>query len=198
MLKPMLPLCLGAMVALAACGQEGNKGDSSGQSSSAAEAAGEKTIGAGINQNSRFFQAAKSVGLDATLTGPGPYTVFVPDDQAFASVQVGDATKPEARAQLTGLLTSHILPGTVLAEDIAKAIETGKGKADLVTMGGGTLTATREGGNIVLTDGAGTKATVGKSDEKYSNGVVHHVNAVLKPQQSAGAQPQAAGAQPAQ
>ena len=74
--------------------------------------------------------------------------------------------KPESRAQLTGVLTNHILPGTILADDIDKAIDNGKGKAVLATMGGGTLTATKEGGKIVLTDTAGTKATVTQADEK--------------------------------
>ena len=192
MLKQMLPLCVCALVGLAACSQgDGDNAAGSGQSSAASEAAGDKTIGAGMKQDSRFFQAAKSVGLDATLTGPGPYTVFVPDDQALADV-AGDATQPQARAQLTGILTNHILPGTILAEDIGKAIDNGNGKAALVTMGGGTLTATREGDNIVLTDGTGAKATIGKADEQYSNGVVHHINALLRPE-AAGGQ---AGAQP--
>ena len=46
--------------------------------------------------------------------------------------------KPEGRGDLTGLLSYHILPGTVLADDIGKAIDNGKGKAILATMGGGT------------------------------------------------------------
>ena len=89
--------------------------------------------------------------------------------------------KPENRAKLTGVLTGMILSGTVLAEDISKAIENGKGKAVLATMGGGTVTATKEGDNIVLTDAAGHKATVTQADQKYSNGVVHQVNALLLP-----------------
>jgi uncharacterized surface protein with fasciclin (FAS1) repeats len=151
-----------------------------------ASKAGEKTIAAGLDQNSRFFQAAKSAGLDATLAGPGPYTVLVPADAAFAKLPAATTeswAKPESRAQLTGVLTNHILPGTILADDIGKAIETGKGKAVLATMGGGTLTATREGGKIVLTDSAGTKATVTQTDEKRSNGVVHQIDTVLIPSQ---------------
>ncbi len=83
--------------------------------------------------------AAKAAGLDATLAGPGPYTVFVPDDAAFDKLPAGTFdswTKPEARAELTRVLTYHILPGTVLADDIGKAIDNGKGKAVLATMGG--------------------------------------------------------------
>ncbi|MBA2770506.1 MAG: fasciclin domain-containing protein [Sphingomonas sp.] len=177
------------MLGLAACnqGDDGN-GSASTQPSGAQEAAGDKTIAAGIDQNGRFFQAAKSVGLDATLAGPGPYTVFVPEDQALAGLETGE--EPEARARLTGILTNHILPGTILAEDIGKAIDNGDGKAALATMGGGTLTATREGSNVVLTDPAGGKATVSKADERYTNGVVHRISGVLMPQQAAGGAPQ--------
>jgi uncharacterized surface protein with fasciclin (FAS1) repeats len=152
----------------------------------AKDEAGGKTIAAGINQDSRFFAAAKSAGLDATLAGPGPYTVLVPDDGAFGKLPSGTADnwmKPESRAQLTGVLTNHILPGTILADDIGKAIDNGKGKAVLATMGGGTLTATREGDKIVLTDSAGAKATVTKADDRHSNGVVHHIDTVLVPSQ---------------
>lgn len=195
MLKQALPLCACALLGLAACDRAGNdNGVDSGQPSAAKDAAGDKTIAAGIDQNGRFFQAAKSVGLDATLAGPGPYTVLVPEDQALASLEGGD--EPEARTRLTGVLTNHILPGTILAEDIGKAIDAGKGKATLATMGGGTLTATREGGNIVLADAAGGKATVSKADERFTNGVVHRISGVLMPgQAAAGAEPAGAAAQ---
>jgi uncharacterized surface protein with fasciclin (FAS1) repeats len=175
-----------AALTLSACDNKGQKANEPGaaQTGEAKKAAGEQTIAAGLDQNSRFFAAAKSAGLDATLAGPGPYTVLVPDDAAFAKLpkETTDSwAKPESRAQLTGVLTYHILPGTVLADDIGKAIDNGKGKAVLATMGGGTLTATREGGKIVLTDAAGTKATVTGPDEKRSNGVVHHIDGVLMP-----------------
>ena len=89
--------------------------------------------------------------------------------------------KPESRAQLTGVLTYHILPGTILAADIAKAIDNGKGKAVLATMGGATLTATKDGDKIVLADAAGTKAIVTGADDRRSNGVVHRIDSVLMP-----------------
>jgi len=191
MTRTMLSLGLAAAaLTIAGCGDKDSAGQpGSAQSGEAKDAAGGETIAAGIDSNSRFFAAAKAAGLDATLGGPGPYTVLVADDAAFAKLPAGTADnwlKPESRAQLTGVLTHHILPGTILAEDIGKAIDTGKGKALLATMGGGTLTATKEGGNIVLTDSAGTKATVTKADEKHSNGVVHHIDTVLVPAQQPG------------
>jgi uncharacterized surface protein with fasciclin (FAS1) repeats len=123
----------------------------------------------------QFFTLAKAAGLDLTLEGPGPYTVFVPSDAAFDKLPAGTAdgwSKPENRATLTRTLTYHILPGTVLAEDIGKAIDNGKGKAQLATVGGTALTATKDGDRIVLTDGAGGKR---------ANGVVHETDAVLMP-----------------
>ena len=185
MTRTVLSLGLAAAaLAIAGCGaaDEGQSGNA--QSEETKDAAGGQTIAAGLDQKSRFFAAAKAAGLDATLGGPGPYTVLVADDAAFAKLPAGTADnwlKPESRAQLTGVLTNHILPGTVLAEDIGKAIENGKGKAVLATMGGGTLTATREGDKIVLTDSAGVQATVTKADGKDSNGVVHHIGTVLVP-----------------
>ena len=176
-------------LALAGCDSgSGGAEANTAQTGEAEKAAGDKTIAASLDQNSRFFQAAKAAGLDATLAGPGPYTVLVPDDAAFGKLPAGEADnlmKPESRAQLTGVLTYHILPGTVLAEDIGKAIDNAKGKAVLATMGGGTLTAAKEGDKIVLTDSAGTKSTVVQADEKFSNGVVHRIDTVLMPAKEA-------------
>ena len=132
----------------------------------------------------KFADAAKAAGLDATLAGPGPYTVLVPNDAAFDKMPAGalDALmKPEGRSDLTAVLTYHILPGTILDADIAKAIDAGKGKAQLPTMGGGTLTATREGDAIILSDKAGTKARLVGAEDQRSNGVVHHIDAVMMP-----------------
>ena len=173
-----------ALLTTAACNQGGGNDAAPAdvQSSEAKELAGDKTISAGLAADSRFLAAAKSAGLDQTLAGPGPYTVFVPSDAAFAGAPAGSMdAKPENRAQLTGAITNLILPGTVMAEDIGKAIDASKGKAMLATMGGGTLTATKDGDKIVLTDSAGNKATVTKADDKFSNGVVHHVDALLMP-----------------
>lgn len=172
-----------AIIATAGCNAADQKADAE-KGTQAVKQAGDKTIAASLPADGRFLTLAKAAGLDATLAGPGPYTVFVPDDAAFDKLPDGTAdgwTKPEARPELTRTLSHHILPGTVLAEDIGKAIDAGGGKATLATMGGGMLTATKEGERIVLTDGAGSKSTIAKADETLANGVVHHVDAVLMP-----------------
>ena len=193
MLKHALVIAFaGSLFTVSACNnnQGGNAAAPDSQTPEAEKAAGTKTIAAGLDANSPFMAAAKAAGLDQTLAGPGPYTVLVPDDAAFSSAPAGtfDA-KPENRAQLTGVLTNMILPGTVLAADIDKAIEAGKGKAVLATMGNGTVTATKEGGKIVLTDAAGNKSTVTQADQNFSNGVVHRISAVLMPSKTAGKGP---------
>ena len=166
-------------------GAEGNRTQS--QTPAAQKVAGTKTIAAGLAPNSKFVAAAKFAGLDQTLAGPGPYTVFVPDDAAFDTPEGTFEAKPENRAKVTSVLTNLILSGTVLMADLDKAIEQGKGKAPIATVGGETLTATKENGKIVLADSTGHKASISKGDEQFTNGVVHHVDALLMPGKAANA-----------
>src|SRR6476469_9585871 len=182
-----LGLGAAALLALGACQQSDKQnGVPSAQTKKAEKMAGTKTIAAGIAPDSRFMTVAQAAGLDQTLAGPGPYTVFVPDDGAFNAAPAGTFdSKPQNRAQLTGVLTNLILPGTVMVADIGKAIDNGKGKAVLATMGGGILTATKDGAKTVLTDAAGHQATITKGDEQFTNGVVHHVDALLLPSKPA-------------
>jgi uncharacterized surface protein with fasciclin (FAS1) repeats len=177
-------LAAASTLAVTACGPATDK-VSAPKSEAAREAAGDKTIAGSFGgDDSKFADAAKATGLDATLAGPGPYTVLIPSNAAFDKLPAGKLDmlmKPDSRAKLTKLLTAHILPGEILAADIAKAIDNGKGKARLATFGGGTLTATRDGDHIILTDAAGGKAVITSSDQKMSNGVVHHLDGVLAP-----------------
>ncbi|MEO6359135.1 MAG: fasciclin domain-containing protein [Sphingomicrobium sp.] len=177
-----------ALAALGACNSEGGGNASGADTSEAAkDGTASKTIAAGLPADGKFMTAAKAAGLDQTLAGSDSYTVLVPTDAAFAKLPAGtldNPANPQARAQLTQILTYHILPGVVLADDIGKAIDNSKGKAVLATMGGGTLAATREGGKVVFTDSKGQKATVGQADQKYSNGVVHQIDSVLAPPQN--------------
>jgi uncharacterized surface protein with fasciclin (FAS1) repeats len=183
-----LGLGAAALLALGACSKQDKSGNGmpAAQTSKAQKVAGSKTIAAGLPANGRFMAAAKTAGLDQTLAGPGPYTVFVPDDAAFSGAPAGTFdSKPDNRAQLTGVLTNLILPGTVMVADIDKLIDKSKGKGVLATMGGGLLTATKDGGKTVLSDTAGHKATITQGDEQYTNGVVHHIDAMLMPTKAA-------------
>ncbi len=183
-----LGVAVTALLAIGACNKTNTSpnGPPEAQTKKAQKVAGTKTIASGLPATSRFMVAAKSAGLDQTLAGPGPYTVLVPSDAAFNGAPAGTFDpKPENRAQLTGVLTNLILQGTVMVADIDKAIDKAKGKTPLATMGGGTLTASKDGGKTDLTDSAGHKATITQGDEQYTNGVVHHLDALLMPQKPA-------------
>jgi uncharacterized surface protein with fasciclin (FAS1) repeats len=128
--------------------------------------------------------AVKAADLVGTLTSPGPFTVFAPTNKAFDKLPKGTVetlVKPENKQTLTSILTYHVVPGRMSAEDLMKAIKDGGGKAMLKTASGGTLTAMQKGKKIELTDAKGGMSTVTIADVNQSNGVIHVVDTVLMP-----------------
>lgn len=175
-------LCAVAGLALGAC--DAGRDDPAAATPTAAAAAGDATLADGLAKAPKLAAAVKAAGLEPALAGPTPYTLLAPSDAAFDKLPAGELDrlmKPEGRADLTAILSHHVLPGTMLASDIARAVDTAGGKAQIRTLGGGTLTATREGDRLRFSDAAGTVATVAGADDKRSNGIIHHVDAVLMP-----------------
>jgi len=128
--------------------------------------------------------AVKAAGLVDTLKGAGPFTVFAPTNEAFEKLPKGTVDtllKPESKKALTGILTYHVVPGKMDAAAIAKGIEEGKGKFAMKTVAGGTLTASMEGKDVIITDEKGGKSKVTIADVNQSNGVIHVVDTVLMP-----------------
>ena len=128
--------------------------------------------------------AVKAAGLVPTLKGPGPFTVFAPTNAAFAALPAGTVDtllKPENKGQLTKVLTYHVVAGKMDSAALMKAIDAGGGKATLTEVSGGTLTVTRSGTMIMLSDESGGMAHVTIPDVVQSNGVIHVVDKVLLP-----------------
>ncbi len=128
--------------------------------------------------------AVKAAGLVDTLKGAGPFTVFAPTNAAFEKLPKGTVDtllKPESKKALTGILTYHVVPGKMDAAAIAKGIEDGKGKFAMKTVAGGTLTATMDGKDVIITDEKGGKSKVTIANVMQSNGVIHVVDSVLMP-----------------
>src|SRR6202167_2868034 len=76
--------------------------------------------------------AVKAAGLVDTLSGPGPFTVFAPTNAAFAKLPAGtvdNLLKPENKATLTKVLTYHVVPGHLTAQDLADKVDQMRGKA---------------------------------------------------------------------
>src|SRR6185369_1188716 len=92
---------------------------------SAANAAEKPNIVQTAMSNGSFntlVTAVKAAGLVDTLSGPGPFTVFAPTDDAFARLPNGTVEKllkPENKKQLVAILTYHVVPGKVMSKDIA-------------------------------------------------------------------------------
>jgi uncharacterized surface protein with fasciclin (FAS1) repeats len=128
--------------------------------------------------------AVKAAGLVETLQGQGPFTVFAPTNAAFTKLPAGTVDtllKPENKAQLTGVLTYHVVAGKMTAQDLAAKVKEGGGKAMLKTVQGEMLTVTPAGNTLVITDKKGDKSTVSIADVMQSNGVIHVVDTVLLP-----------------
>ena len=116
--------------------------------------------------------AVTAAGLVETLKGAGPFTVFAPSDDAFAKLPPGTVeslVKPENKAQLTKILTLHVLSGKVMAADVTGQKMTPK------SVGGEELHV--DGTNGVKISGA----TVTSADIECSNGVIHVIDSVIMP-----------------
>lgn len=135
---------------------------------------------------STLVSAVTTAELGETLSAPGPYTVFAPTNAAFEKIP--QATRDElmseaGREDLTNILTYHVVEGETMAAALTAAIEgAGPGGYEITTVNGATLTATMDGGNVVLTDAAGNTAIVTGTDVDASNGVIHSIDTVLMPE----------------
>jgi uncharacterized surface protein with fasciclin (FAS1) repeats len=129
----------------------------------------------GAGQFKTLAAALKAADLVATLKGPGPFTVFAPTDEAFAKLPAGtveNLLKPENKAKLTAILTYHVVPGAVKAEQVKK-LDQAK------TVNGAMVKVTTKGGKVTIND-----ATVVKADTPASNGIIHVIDKVILPPQS--------------
>jgi uncharacterized surface protein with fasciclin (FAS1) repeats len=137
----------------------------------------------GTPATSTLVTAVTAAGLGETLSGPGPFTIFAPTNDAFAKIdkaKLDGLLKAESKDTLGGILKYHVVSGTVLAADVAKMITQGGGKATIKTLGG-SLTASMDGDVVVLTDAKGGKAKITGTDMKASNGVIHTIDTVVMP-----------------
>ena len=129
--------------------------------------------------------AVTAAGLVETLSGPGPFTVFAPDNAAFEKIPAATRTslmEPAQKAALTKILTYHVVPGRLTAADIAAEAQKGGGTATLTTVQGEKLTVKDAGGGQWrITDAKGGTSTITQADVAQSNGVVHIVDTVLMP-----------------
>ncbi len=115
--------------------------------------------------------ALQAADLVETLQGPGPFTVFAPTDDAFAKLPEGtvEALLDDIPG-LTAILLYHVVPGNVMAADVAAL-------ASATTVQGGTVAISVEGDTVRIND-----AQVVIADIKAANGTIHVIDTVLIPE----------------
>jgi uncharacterized surface protein with fasciclin (FAS1) repeats len=116
--------------------------------------------------------AVTAAGLGETLKGTGPFTVFAPNDEAFAKLPAGTVeslVKPENKAKLAAILTLHVLSGKVMAADVAGKKLSPKSVQGEELHVDGTSGVTVNGAKVVAADIACT------------NGVIHVIDTVILP-----------------
>ena len=117
--------------------------------------------------------ALEAADLVDTLKGPGPFTVFAPTDAAFEKLPAGTVEtllKPENKDQLVAVLTYHVVPGRIMAEDLSAK------KQYVETVQGSTV-------EVVAFNGVRVDdARVTSADIRASNGIIHVIDSVILPE----------------
>ena len=122
---------------------------------------------------STLVEAVVAANLAGTLSGPGPFTVFAPTNDAFAALLAETGlTKDQLladKALLTQVLTYHVVPGRVLRADVPVGVP-------ITTVQGQAFTVDA---NLAITDQRGRTARLVQTDVLSSNGVIHAIDRVL-------------------
>lgn len=121
---------------------------------------------------SMLAKALTAAGLVEALKGDGPFTVFAPNDAAFAKMPSGTLETllmPESKDKLVAILKLHVVPRKIMASNLA-----GK-SASPKSLNGEDLAV--DGSNGVTVNGV----KVISADIECSNGVIHVVDTVIMP-----------------
>ena len=117
--------------------------------------------------------AVGASGLEPTLRGPGPYTLFAPDDAAFGELRVGEIQEwlADPHGALVAVLQYHVVPGKIMSTDM-------KDGDKLTNVYGETLTVTVDEDGVLMVN----EAAVTTTDVEAANGVIHVIDKVLMPE----------------
>lgn len=142
----------------------------------ASDAKPQKTVvetAAGEDAFSTLVAAVKAADLVEPLSGEGPFTIFAPTNEAFDALPKGTVEsllKPENKKKLQAILKYHVVPGKVMAADVAK-LDSAK------TLQGQKVEIEVSDKGVMVND-----AKVTKTDIVCSNGVIHVINKVILPE----------------
>ncbi|MBM1219660.1 fasciclin domain-containing protein [Ponticoccus sp. SC2-23] len=135
-------------------------------------------IAAGDDRFSTLVAAVTAAGLAETLSGPGPFTVYAPVNDAFAALPEGTVETllmPENVGDLTNILLYHVDDRKLMAADFAAGANYYKPILDSERL------CITSGAGVTIADGTGDVANVVIADIVASNGVIHVIDKVLLP-----------------
>lgn len=150
-------------------------------------ASAQKTIvdvAVGNEDFSTLVAALKAADLVGALQGDGPFTIFAPNNAAFAKIDantLNSLLKPENKAALSNILTYHVVSGKLTAKDVVAALKKGNGKVSLTALNEQSLMVKQKDGKIWLKDQNGNYSEIIATDVMGSNGVIHVINSVVMP-----------------
>ena len=114
--------------------------------------------------------AVKAADLVETLSGPGPFTVFAPTDDAFAKLPEGTVESLlQNIPKLKAILTYHVVAGKVMASDVVNL-------QSAATVNGQQITIKVKDGTVMVDN-----AKVVMTDIECTNGVIHIIDSVILP-----------------
>ena len=124
---------------------------------------------------STLTKLVKASNLSDTLDQDGSYTIFAPNNDAFARVPdnvINWWLKPENSNELRSILLRHVLPTIYLAKVIKE------GDLDVESVGGDMI-RTERSNNGVIVNSYGSKGKIVATDTFASNGIIHVIDNVL-------------------
>jgi uncharacterized surface protein with fasciclin (FAS1) repeats len=139
-----------------------------------------------INSRSHhtLIKAMKSVKLAQPLMKRGAFTIFAPDDAAFAALPEAYAARlfeHVNRDQLARVLACHIVAGNELAgKRLSDTLKEGE-SIESQTLGGCMLTISRKNGKFFVSGSAGSIVSITEPDIAQSNGMIQIIDQVLVP-----------------
>ena len=164
-MKKLLALATTALLVLTACSNASETTDTAPKKSGDIV-----TLASSTDDLSVFVAVLTSAGLVSTLKEVGPFTVFAPNNAAFASLPDGVIEKlllPKNLDSLVKVLTYHVLDKKVLSAEV-------KAGSTKTVEGSRVSIATTDG--VVIND-----ATVVTADLETGNGVIHVIDRVIVP-----------------
>ena len=142
-------------------------------------------VAVGNEDFSTLVTALKAADLVGALSGDGPFTVFAPNNAAFAKIDsetLNSLLEPENVKALSNILTYHVVTGKLVASDVVAALKKGNGSVELTALNGQVITVVQKDEKIWLKDSKGNYSEISATDVMGSNGVIHVINSVVMPE----------------